>query len=208
MQVTIFGAGNMGRGIGSRLVAGGHDVTILDKSAEKAQALAGELGEKAKGAEASGDAIEGDVVVLAVYYPGGKEIVQEYADQLDGKVLVDVSNPVNDTFDDLVELPAGSAAQEIAAVAPPGASVVKAFNTTFAGTLAAGNVAGEPLDVFAAGDDDAKAKLKQLVEDGGLRFVDSGELRFARELEAAGLLHMTLQGRMGTGYDTALKVIV
>jgi predicted dinucleotide-binding enzyme len=208
MQVTIFGAGNMGRGIGSRLVAGGHDVTILDKSADKAQAVASELGGGAKGAEASADAIAGDVVVLAVYYPGGKEIVEQYAEQLDGKVLVDTSNPVNETFDDLVERPAGSAAQEIAAAAPAGAKVVKAFNTTFSGTLVDGNVAGEPLDVFAAGDDDAKAKLKELVESGGLRFVDAGELRFARELEAAGLLHITLQGRLGTGYMTALKVIV
>jgi predicted dinucleotide-binding enzyme len=85
---------------------------------------------------------------------------------------------------------------------------VKAFNTTFAGTLIAGEVSGTPLDVFVAGDDDdAKATVAGLVKDGGLTAIDAGPLKRARELEAAGLLHMAIQGPLGTGFGSALKVL-
>jgi predicted dinucleotide-binding enzyme len=128
-------------------------------------------------------------------------------DALSGKVVVDITNPVNDTMDGLVTPADGSAAQELAAAAP-GARVVKAFNTTFAGTLTEGEVAGEPLDVFIAGDDDeAKATVAQLARDAGLRPIDAGPLKRARELEAAGLLHMTIQERLGSGFGSALKVL-
>jgi predicted dinucleotide-binding enzyme len=111
------------------------------------------------------------------------------------------------TFQPL-SLDAGSAAQEIAGAAPQGAKVVKAFNTTFAGTLVEGAVSGQPLDVFIAGDDDdAKATVRRLVEDGGLRPVDAGPLARARELEALGYLHMALQEPLGTGFSSAVKVV-
>jgi 8-hydroxy-5-deazaflavin:NADPH oxidoreductase len=71
--------------------------------------------------------------------------------------------------------------------------VVKAFNTTFAATLAAGTVHGQPTTVLMAGDDaDAKSQLAELVTAGGLRAVDAGSLRRARELEALGFLQITL----------------
>ena len=65
--------------------------------------------------------------------------------------------------------------------------VVKAFNTTFGGTLVAGEVAGQKLDVLSAGDDaDAKQKVAQLVSDGGLRPLDAGPLARAQQLEQLG----------------------
>jgi NADPH-dependent F420 reductase len=208
MNVTIIGTGNMARGIGSRLLAGGHRVTVLGKQVEAAEEVVSDL--EAEGtAEAgrSGDAISGDVVVLAVYYPDARAAVEQYADQLDGKVVVDITNPVNETFDGLVTPPDGSAAQELAGIAS-GARVVKAFNTTFANTLRRGEVAGQALDVFLAGDDeDAKRTVATLAEDGGLRPVDAGPLQRARELEAAGLLHISVQGTLGTGFGSALKVV-
>ena len=203
MQITIVGTGNMARGIGTRTVAGGHDVTVVGTQPEKAQALAGELG----GSAAAGERVEGDVVVLAVPYTAAADIVREHADALAGKVVVDITNPVDlNTFEPLDVQ--GSGAQEIGAAAPEGTRVVKAFNTTFAGTLVAGEVAGQPLDVFIAGDDaDAKATVAQLVESGGLRAVDAGSLARARELEALGYLHMTLQQPLGTGFGSSVKVI-
>jgi predicted dinucleotide-binding enzyme len=155
----------------------------------------------------SGDALAGDVVILAVYYPDARTAVEDYGEQLDGKVVVDITNPVNETYDALVVPPDSSATAELAQLAPDGAKLVKAFNTTFANTLGAGEVAGQALDVFLAGDDDAKAKVAQLAEDGGLNPVDAGGLERARELEAAGLLHMSVQGTLGTGFGSALKVI-
>ena len=207
MEVTIIGTGNMARGIGSRAVAGGHDVTLLGTEQAKAEELAGELGGSVK-AGTVGDPIAGDVVVLAVWYPVSREVVERYGDQLDGKIVVDITNPLDtDAFEPIVP-EAGSGAQEVAGVAP-NAKVVKAFNTTFAGTLAGGGkVAGQPLDVFLASDDeDAKRTVAQLVEDGGLRAVDAGPLRRARELEAIGYLHMGVQEPLGTGFASALKVV-
>jgi predicted dinucleotide-binding enzyme len=208
MKVTIIGTGKMARGIGRRLVAGGHDVTVLGKEAEAAEEVIRDLdADGSAKAGRSGDEITDEVVVLAVYYPDAKAAVEQYGDGLSGKVLVDITNPVNETYDGLVTPPDGSAAQELAASAS-GARVVKAFNTTFANTLGEGQVAGEPLDVLLAGDDDeAKATVSKLVEDGGLRPVDAGPLKRARELEAAGLLHMSVQDSLGTGFGSALKII-
>ena len=156
MQITIIGTGNMARGIATRALAGGNAVTLLGTSADKAQALAGELSGDVR-AGAIGDPISGDVVVLAVWYQVLDDVLGRYGNQLDGKVVVDITNPVDlETFQPL-NVAAGSAAQEIAQKVP-GAKVAKAFNTTFAGTLVEGQVGGQPLDVFVASDDaDAKA---------------------------------------------------
>jgi 8-hydroxy-5-deazaflavin:NADPH oxidoreductase len=151
MQVTAIGAGNMGRGIGHRLVAGGHHVTIVDRDPEEAGRLAEELRGAAEGGatvEAAGPGAElrGEVVILAVYYPGSLEIVRDLGDRLAGKVVVDIANPLKQTFDGLATAPGTSAAEEVAESAPAGARVVKAFNTTFSGTLVEGQVAGQARD--------------------------------------------------------------
>ena len=207
MDVAIVGTGNMARGIGSRLVGGGHEVTLYGTELGRAEALAGELGGSANAATV-GDPIAGDVVVLAVWYPVASEVVQRYGSQLGGKVVVDISNPLDLEAFEPISPEAGSGAQEVAAAAP-GARVVKAFNTTFAGTLAGGGeVAGQPLDVFIASDDDeAKQTVAALVRDGGLRPVDVGPLRRARELEALGYLHMAVQEPLGAGFGSAVKVL-
>jgi 8-hydroxy-5-deazaflavin:NADPH oxidoreductase len=155
----------------------------------------------------SGDPIEGHVVVLAVYHPDALGAAEQYADQLAGKVVVDITNPVNESFDGLVVPPDGSATEELAALAG-GARWVKAFNTTFAIPLKSGTVAGHKLDVLLAGDDaDAKGKVAALARDGGLNPIDVGPLKRARELEAAGLLHMGVQNELGTGFASALTIL-
>ena len=198
----------MARGIGSGLVSGGHDVTVLGKETGDAKAVLSDIGaESSAKAGRSGEPIADDVVVFAVYYPDAKAAVEGYGDALSGKVVIDITNPVNETFDGLVTPPDGSAAQELAGSAL-GARVVKAFNTTFARTLGDGRVADQPLDVLIAGDDEeAKATVSKLVEDGGVRAIDAGPLKRARELEAAGFLHMTVQEPLGTGFASALKIL-
>jgi 8-hydroxy-5-deazaflavin:NADPH oxidoreductase len=208
MHVTIIGTGNMARGIGSRVLAGGHDLTFVGKDTQRAEAVAADIGDQgAVDTAAMGDPLAGEVVVLAVYYPDARDTVQQYGDQLAGKVVVDISNPLNETFDALMVPPDGSATQELAALAP-GARFVKAFNTTFANTLTGGEVAGHKLDVLIAGDDeDAKATVAELARDGGLNPIDAGPQKRARELEALGLLHIGLQGTLDTGFASAVKVI-
>lgn len=207
MEITIIGTGNMARAIGTRAVAGGNTVTVHGTEQEKADDLARELGASTK-AGTVGGSIVGDVVVPALWYPVTLEVARSYGDQLDGKVVVDISNPIDlDAFEPIV-LDAGSGAEELAAVAPK-ARVVKAFNTTFAGTLAGGGeVSGHALDVFLASDDDgAKQKVAGLVESMGLRPVDAGPLRRARQLEAMGYLHMAVQEPLGTGFGSAIKIV-
>jgi predicted dinucleotide-binding enzyme len=205
MNVTIAGTGNMARAIAVRALAGGHEVSFIGTHVSKAEDLADEL--SGQGPVRAAEAVDGDILVLAVPYSAAPHVVRQHAPELDGTVVIDITNPVGDDFEPLdVEL--GSGAQVIAAAAPDGAPVVKAFNTTFAGTLTAGAVAGQPLDVFIAGDDQAaKAKVARLVEDGGLRPIDAGPLRRARELEAVGFLHMAIQHTRDTLFATAVKVL-
>jgi 8-hydroxy-5-deazaflavin:NADPH oxidoreductase len=133
--VTIVGAGNMGGGIGTRAAAGGNDVEIVDRDPMEARQLAAELGGGATALQ-PGARFGGQLVVLAVYHPGIKDAVGQYADQLAGKVVVDITNPVDtQTWDRLATPPGTSSAEEVAQLVPQGTSVVKAFNTTFAGTL-------------------------------------------------------------------------
>ena len=105
-------------------------------------------------------------------------------------------------------MPPGTSAAEQIAAAAPGARVVKAFNTTFAGNLVAGEAGGAPLDVFIAGDDaDARQAVADLAVSGGLRPIDAGPLRRARELEGFQFLHMTPQQTLGTNWSSAIKIL-
>jgi 8-hydroxy-5-deazaflavin:NADPH oxidoreductase len=207
MKVTIIGAGNMGRAIGTRAVAGGHEVEIIDNDPEEAAKLAEELGDSATAVDKG--SVDGEIVVLAVYYPVTLAAAEEYGDQLAGKAVVDISNPVDfETMDGLVVSADTSAAEELAEALPSGTPVVKAFNTTFATTLAPGEVAGQNLDVFVAADDEAaKQKVISLVESGGLRPLDVGPLRRARQLEQLMFLNITIQEPLGLGYQSAIKIL-
>jgi 8-hydroxy-5-deazaflavin:NADPH oxidoreductase len=199
--------------MGHRLVAGGHDVTVVDRDPEEAGRLVQELRDAAQSGasvEASepGTELRGEVVILAVYYPGTLEIAREEGERLAGKVVVEISNPLNETYDGLATAPGTSAAEEVAATMPAGTRVVKAFNTTFSGTLVEGQVAGQPLDVFIAEDDEeAKETVAQLVRDGGLRYIDAGPLERARQSEELGFLGITLQQPLGMGFQSAWKPI-
>ena len=205
MNITLIGSGNMARGIGTRLVAGGTSLTFYGRDAQQASALASELG--ARSTSDLDEALDADVVILAAPYQANLALAADLAPRLEGKVLVDISNPLNASYDGLVTEPDTSAAEEIAKAAP-GARVVKAFNTTFAGTLVEGVVGGQTLDVFLAGDDDdAKAVIARLVESGGLVATDVGPLHRARQLEGLALLGITLQFRPGTQFGTAWKLV-
>ena len=176
-HVSILGTGNMGPAIASVVEKGGNTAELL-------------------GSNDTDKPVSGDVVVLAVYYPAVSQVIAERGDQLAGKVVVDITNPLNvETFDSLT-VPADSSATVEIAAALPSSRVVKAFNTTFAATLAAGTVGGQPTTVLIAGDDaDAKSQVTEIATAGGLRAVDAGALSRTRELEALGFLQITLAAR-------------
>lgn len=172
---TIFGTGNMAGAIGGVLAAGGAPVEHISHD------------------QGAGATVTGDIVVLAVPYPAVAEILGAYADQLSGRIVVDITNPLNfETFDGLV-VPVGSSAAAEIQRALPGARVLKAFNTNFAATLVSGAVGGSATTVLVAGDDaEAKAALISGVVAGGLRAIDAGSLARAHELEALGFLQLAL----------------
>jgi len=213
MDITIIGAGNMGRGIATRAVAGGHSVNFVDANPETAETVAAEVRKSAKnGAKVTagslGQAELGDVVVLAVWYGTNVELVKQLGSKLAGKVVVDIANPLNSTYDGLATAPDSSSAEDVAKAAASGTRVVKAFNTTYASTLLKGEVAGLPLDVFIASDDaEAKEKIARIVKDGGMRPIDAGPLSRARQIEGMQLLHIAIQGTLGTNWGSTVKIL-
>jgi predicted dinucleotide-binding enzyme len=209
-DITIIGSGNMARGIGTRAVAAGRSLQILDRDPAKAEALAAELGDAVTAGAIDGASL-GDIVVLALPFDAAKEVIAALGAVLDGTTVIDITNPVDfATFDSLVVAPGSSAAEELAALAPA-ANFVKAFNTTFAGTLIEGTIDGLPLDVFVASDsEDAKAAVVSFVTDAGLRPIDVGPLRRARELEGFQFVMMTLQANPAFetfNWNTGLKIL-
>lgn len=208
MNILIIGTGNMGRGIATRALAGKNTVVLYNRDVAKAEALASELGAGVAG-DVRNAIIASEIVVLATPYAASLEIAGRLGAALDGKIVIDISNALNETYSGLALEPGTSAAEEIRKVLPNSVKLVKAFNTTFAATLVAGNVAGQTLDVFLAGDDDAaKATVAEFVKAGGLNAIDAGPLSQARPLEALGLLGIMLQSRLNTGFNTAWKIVV
>jgi predicted dinucleotide-binding enzyme len=174
-HVSIIGTGNMANAIGGVLADGGSDVAYITQ-------------------EQTGTApLTGEIVILAVPYPAVESILAAYGAQFDGKIVVDITNPLNfETFDSLT-VPAGSSAAAQIQVQLPNATVLKAFNTTFAATLGAKKVGELATTVLIAGDDTAaKQSLAAAVEAGGVSAIDAGALSRAHELEALGFLQLTL----------------
>jgi len=188
-HLSILGTGNMGQAIAALADKGGHSVQLL-------------------GSADVDTPVTGEVVVLAVPYPAVGDVIAQREDQLAGKIVVDITNPLNfATFDSLVVPADSSAAAEIAA-ALPSSQVLKAFNTTFAATLSAGTVGPLPTTVLIAGDDaDAKSALAGIVTAGGLNAVDAGALSRARELEAVGFLQLTLAVTEKVSWTGGLGVV-
>ena len=203
MQITIIGSGNMAKGISTRLVSGGHKVTIHAKDEAKGAELAKEL-DGVTVAAVGGQT--DDIVVLAVPYTEIENIAAQYVG-FEGKTVVDITNPVDfNTFQLIPE--AGVSGAELVQKALPKAKVVKAFNTTLAGALIAGKVEGKELDVFVASDDEgARDTVIEVIQSSGLRPIDVGPLSESRHLEGFGLIQMKIQDQIGTGWMSALKFL-
>ena len=190
--ISIIGSGGMAAAIGGLAAKAGHTVEVMTRDAQKAQALADQLGTRAT-TGTFGVAPAGDIVILAVPYSAVLEVIKQYGEGLAGKLLVDITNPVAPDYTSFVTPDDTFGAREIARAAPADAKVVKAFNTQFSHVLAAGPVEGRPLDVFLAGDDaQTKASVSAFIESLGLRPFDVGSLPMARTLEHVCLLSLGL----------------
>ncbi len=188
-SITVIGTGNMGQTITALAEKGGSTVQVL-------------------GHQDTDQAVTGDIVVLAVPYAALSEIAATRGEELAGRTVVDITNPLNYQTGELAVAPDSSAAAELAQ-ALPSSKVLKAFNTTFGPTLAGGTVGGsQTTTVLIAGDDaDAKAQLADVITAGGLQAVDAGPLGRARELEGIGLLQISLAMGEKIGWTGGLALI-
>jgi predicted dinucleotide-binding enzyme len=197
--ISIIGSGNMAATIGTRAAKRGHTIELMSRDIAKAQALADQIGDRAT-VGTFGARPAGDIVIVAVLYASAVDVVAHYGNALAGKILVDITNPFNDDVSAVVTTAGSSIAQQIAAVAPDDAHVVKALNTILRGVLAA----DKPLDAFLAGDSaEAKARVAEFLTSVDLRPLDAGNLHMAYALEWASVLLVGLASN-GAGFDLAL----
>lgn len=207
MKIKIIGTGNMAHGIGVRIASSKHELTILGKDLDKAEELASKLGDGVRG-ELLTDKIDGDVVIMALPYGVIAEVMDAHKEALKGKIIIDISNPVDFKTFEIIPGRTTSGAEEIAKHLPEGAKLVKAFNTTFAGALSLGEVDGKKLDVFIASDDkDAGDMIVGLASDSGMRGIFVGPLFKAQTLEGMGLMHISLQASLGANWMSAIKIL-
>jgi predicted dinucleotide-binding enzyme len=211
MNVGILGTGTMARAIGRLLAAQGHAVCFGSRDAERAASTAAALGGSGKAA-AGGSyqvaAAHGGVVVYAALWQHAEEVLRQ-AGSLDGKVLLDCSNPEGADGHSLAVGHSTSGAEAIAHWAR-GARVVKAFNYIYAEVLDAGpQFGGLPATVFYCGDDAAaKAVVAALGAAAGFDMVDAGVLQNARYLEPIAMHMVQLVRVMGLPPgDVALKLL-
>ncbi len=198
-SITFLGTGNMARTIGTLAVAAGDTVEVMGRDRSRAEQLATVLGGGAS-VGTWGAVPAGDIVIAALLHDGVVPVVVEYADALADKIIVDISNPFNASFDGLAHGEETSIAQKVAEVAPAGARVIKAFNTIFRNVLEKGRP-----DVFIAGDDEqAKTDVSTFVTGLGLRPLDVGGLTMAHWLEGMGLVTVGLANNGVGHWDFAL----
>jgi NADPH-dependent F420 reductase len=191
--------------LASAAVRGGHNVVLSAAHPERAGAVAQEIG--ARAADSNRAAVQAaEMVVLAVPAPAVSAVFDEVFKFLEGKVIVDVTNPMTpDAYGPALE--GGSGAELIQRLAPD-ALVVKAFNTVFAGLLANPVLDGIQLDgLYASDHDQAKTAVLELVNAVGLRPIDAGTLIMARTLEALALLNVSLQIRNNWSWQNAWKLL-
>ena len=202
MDISIIGAGNMGKSLAALFAKGGHRVTLAARDVAKAEAAARDIGSGVAGVAVS-DAADADIVVLAVPYDGAAEAIRA-AGGLSGKIVVDITNPMKADYSGLSIGHTTSAAEEIQKHAPQ-ARVVKAFNTIFAQVLQNGGKAGgRAATTFVASDDaDARALVIELARSARFEATDTGSLATARFLEPVAALNITLGYGLGQGTDIA-----
>ncbi|MUN41210.1 NADPH-dependent F420 reductase [Actinomadura litoris] len=187
MKISIIGKGNVGSALARRLTAVGHTVTTAGSSTDTGQVAA--------------QVTEAEVAVLAVPFPAVARLDGKVKAALDGKIVIDATNPLAADFMSLTVGHTTSAGEQVAA-ALPGARVVKAFNTVFAGTLETPELGGGTLFLPVAADDEAAKKtVLDLGAQLGFDAVDAGPLANARYLEPAVEVLIQLAYGVGLGGD-------
>jgi NADPH-dependent F420 reductase len=197
--IAIMGAsGNMGSAIANNLSKGSYRLLLHASHQTKAQAVAKKI--KAVNNSADVEAIacnynatwEADIIILAVPYQAEKAIAEKIKEVANQKIVISITNPLNETYDGLITAAGTSAAEELQKLLP-NSKVIKAFNTTFAANFSQPVIDGKRVDAFIAGNDnEALETVAELVSSAGFNPMVAGDLSASRTLEAMQLLLIQL----------------
>jgi 8-hydroxy-5-deazaflavin:NADPH oxidoreductase len=192
-KIAVIGLGNIGQVVATNLVKGNRPVIIADRTVSKAQELAGKLGKLAKPSDILSAIKEADIVVLSVWFNVIKEFFVQYAAELQGKIIIDPSNPI--ALDDKGGFVKAigeneSAGQILSGLLPKGAKLAKALGTLGAATLAnAAHQDPENVLFYATDDTSINAAIEALIHDSGFAPVRVGALDQSIRIEVFGDLH-------------------
>jgi predicted dinucleotide-binding enzyme len=191
MTTAIIGVGNIGSRAARLLVNGGEPVILAGKDQSSADSLAGQLGGLASSATVDAAVSQADAVLLAVWLDAESDVISHLSNTLDGKVVMDPSNPV--TLDSsggyARTLPQGqSAGSVVASMLPAGAHYVKGFGSIGATELeAAANRKPKPAVMFYATDDaTAATTAERLIRYAGFEPLKVGGVEAAGRIEMGG----------------------
>ncbi len=205
--IGIIGTGNVGSTLGKRFAARGHEVVYGSRTpaAPRVLELVTATAGRARAAEPAAAARSCELVVFAVPWEAA-EVSWKSLGSLDGKLIIDVTNPLDVREGREVALPVPDSGAELLQALAPGARIVKAFNTVNYRVMENPAIAGGPVSVPLSGDDAAaKATVAELVRSIGLEPVDVGPLRTARYTEKLALLYVSLLLREGPVYEFYLR---
>jgi NADPH-dependent F420 reductase len=190
-RIAIIGTGRMATGLAAGWAARGHEVVLGSRDpAARAEVLARASGATLAGIDAALE--DAEVVVLAIPFAAVEPFARARAAQLQGRLVIDISNPFGHLPDNRI-----AGAEITAAAIGPGARVVAAFKDNFWQTLAQPvGPHGIVRDVHFAGDNEADKRIvTRLIEDLGFRPIDCGPLKNARVLDAMVPLMLELDER-------------
>ncbi|MEX2557933.1 MAG: NAD(P)-binding domain-containing protein, partial [Actinomycetota bacterium] len=183
MRVAVVGTGNMATGLGRQFAAGGHEVIVGSRDPERAKAKAEEIGAAGHGSYA--EVVEKtDAFLLAVNWWDIEGVFPQLGD-VEGKILIDCTNPYTDnTYSTPADL-GGRSAAEVIQERLPEARVVKAWNHVYAQIVnSSPDFGGRAASVLLASDDvEAKHAVAQLARDAGYDPWDAGPLWSAFNVE-------------------------
>ncbi|RKE57086.1 NADPH-dependent F420 reductase [Sphingobacterium detergens] len=193
-KVAIIGLGHIGSAVASNLISGNHPVILASRDISQATNLKNELGNLATAVEISAAIASADVVIPAIYFNDLKLFLNQYAAELKGKIIVDVSNPIapdgNGGFKKIIDKDT-SAGQILQALVPKDASFVKAFGTLGAASLRGAAFAlPQRKTLFYASDSTISNKqIEELIIDSGFEPLHIGGINQSIRIEVFGDLH-------------------
>jgi 8-hydroxy-5-deazaflavin:NADPH oxidoreductase len=198
------GTGEQGRGLARRFAMAGHPVVIGSRDAQRAEAIALEMGNGIRGTSNANCAKECDIAIVAVPWDGHAALLTDLAPYLADRIVIDCVNPLG--FDKqgafALPVPEGSAAQQAAALLPE-SRVVGAFHHISAVLLLDEHIDVIDCDVLVLGDDrEATDTVQALVERiPTMRGIYAGRLRNCGQVEAmtANLISMNRRYKAHAG---------